>query len=36
MDFFIDDKLVHSSLIEIPEDGLTVNFQYTVPKDYKE
>lgn len=35
MEFFIDGSLVHSSLIEIPEDGLTVNFQYTVPKDYK-
>lgn len=36
IEFYINDTLIHSSKIEIPEDGLTVNFQYTVPKEYSE
>lgn len=34
IEFYINDTIIHSSKIDIPDDGLTVNFQYTVPKEY--
>lgn len=34
MEFYINDELINVGKIDIPEDGLTVNFKYTVPKEY--
>lgn len=35
IEFWINGSVVHSSRIDIPENGLTVKFQYTLPKEYE-
>jgi len=34
IELIINDQVAHSGLIDIPTEGITVNFQYTVPKEY--